>query len=373
MVIKGKAKVDGRTKNLVKRLSSHDIAVIDHTDIDELAAESLINCRPKAIINASSSITGRYPNAGPLKIIMAGVPLLDNAGQDVMQMIREGDEVVICGEDIFCRDVFVARAVLLTEEAVREKMAAAEDNVKQELAKFVDNTLDYARREKGLILGEYPAPPLKTRLKGRHAMIVVRGAGYQHDILTVKSYIDEIKPVLIGVDGGADALLELGYRPDIIVGDMDSVSDKALQCGAEIVVHAYPDGSAPGLARVKELGLDAVVFAAPGTSEDIAFLLAYEHGAELMVAVGTHSNMIDFLEKGRPGMASTFLVRLKVGSILVDAKGVSKLYRQGLKLKHVLQIFLAALLPIFVIVIMSPATRSFLKLLIMQVKLLLRI
>jgi uncharacterized membrane-anchored protein len=373
MEIKGKARVDHRTKNLVKRLRSHEIAVIDHEDIDELAAESLINCRPKAIINASSSITGRYPNAGPLNLIAAGVPLFDNAGQDVMQMICEGDEVVISGEDIYCRGVFVARAVLLTEQAVKEQMADAQENVKQELARFVDNTLDYARREKGLILDQYPAPKLRTKLKDRHAMIVVRGAGYQHDILAVKSYIDEIKPVLIGVDGGADALLELGYRPDLIVGDMDSVSDKALLSGAEIVVHAYTDGSAPGLARVKQLGLDAVVYAAPGTSEDIAFLLAYEHGAELMVAVGTHSNMIDFLEKGRPGMASTFLVRLKVGSILVDAKGVSKLYRQGLKLKHVAQIFLAALLPLFVIMIMSPATRGFLKLLIMQVKLFLRI
>jgi uncharacterized membrane-anchored protein len=252
-------------------------------------------------------------------------------------------------------------------------MEATKKNIKQELAKFVENTLDYARREQGLILGDYPVPRLRTKLQNRHALVVVRGQGYHEDIITIKSYIDEVKPVLIGVDGGADALLELGYRPDLIVGDMDSVSDEALLSGAEIVVHAYPDGRAPGLARIEKLGLPAVLFPAPGTSEDIALLLAYEKGAELIVAVGTHSNMIDFLEKGRSGMASTFLVRLKVGSILVDAKGVSKLYRQRLQPRHLAQIFLAAMLPLFVVVMVSPATRGFLKLLIMQIKLLLRI
>lgn len=373
MDIKGKAKVDKRTKNLVKRLCSHDIAVIDHADLDELAAETLLNSRPKAVINASSSITGRYPNAGPLNLIKAGVPLLDAAGSKVMQDIHDGDELLISGEEIICRGRWIARGTLLTESVVRGKMAAAAQNVKKELAKFVDNTLEYARKEQGLILGDYPVPLLQTKIRNRHALVVVRGAGFQEDILAVKSYIDEVKPVLIGVDGGADALLELGYRPDLIVGDMDSVSDKTLMSGAEIVVHAYPDGRAPGLERVEQLDLRAVVFPAPGTSEDIALLLAYDKGAELIVAVGTHSNMIDFLEKDRPGMASTFLVRLKVGSILVDAKGVSKLYRQRLRPKHVAQIFLAALLPLFVIMTVSPATRGFLKLLVMQVKLFLRI
>lgn len=373
MDIKGKAKVDKRTKDLVKRLRTHEIAFIDHADIDELAAETLINCRPRAVINASFSITGRYPNAGPLNLIKAGVPLLDAAGPQVMQEIRDGDEVVISGEEIYCQGRWIARATQLTESVVQEKMEAASHNVKQELANFVDNTLDYARKEQGLILGEYPVPYLRTKIRNRHALVVVRGAGFQDDILAVKSYIDEVKPVLIGVDGGADALLELGYQPDLIVGDMDSVSDKTLMSGAEIVVHAYTDGRAPGLGRVEQLGLEAVVFSAPGTSEDIALLLAYDNGAELIVAVGTHTNMIDFLEKGRPGMASTFLVRLKVGSILVDAKGVSKLYRQTLRFKYMAQIFLAAMLPLFVIVVVSPATRSFLKLLVMQVKLILRI
>jgi uncharacterized membrane-anchored protein len=233
MDIKGKAKVDARTKNLVKRLRSQDIAIIDHADLDELSAEALQNCRPKAVINASSSITGKYPNAGPLNLIKAGVPLLDAAGPKVMQDIEEGDEVLISGEEIICQGRWVARGTLLTESDVHRKMAAASLNLKSELSKFVDNTLEYARKEQGLILGEYPVPPLRTQIRNRHTLVVVRGAGYQEDILAVKSYIEEVKPVLIGVDGGADALLELGYRPDLIVGDMDSVSDEALLSGAE--------------------------------------------------------------------------------------------------------------------------------------------
>lgn len=373
MVIKGRARVDPKTKKLVKRLRPHEIAVIDHADLDEVAAESLLNCRPRAVINASPFITGRYPNVGPLTLLRAGVPLIDEAGPAVMEKIRDGDLIVITEDGIYLGGERIADSRFLTEEMALKKIAATKENLKNELAKFVENTLSYAQREQGLILGEYPVPQLRTKIKGKHVLVVVRGQGYYDDILAIRPYIEDIKPVLIGVDGGADALMELGYRPDIIVGDMDSVSDSTLLCGAEIVVHAYPDGTAPGLKRVQDLGLPAVLFPAPGTSEDIALLLAYEHGAELIVAVGTHSNMIDFLEKGRPGMASTFLVRLKVGSILVDAKGVSKLYRQKLRFRHLAEIFLAALIPLFVVAVVSPAIRNYIKLLIMQLKVLLRI
>jgi uncharacterized membrane-anchored protein len=159
-------------------------------------------------------------------------------------------------------------------------------------------------------------------------LVVVRGYDYREDLAVLRPYIREYRPILIGVDGGADALIEAGYRPDVIVGDMDSVSDHALRCGAEVVVHAYADGRAPGLQRVQDLGVAAVVFPAAGTSEDVALLLADEKGAELIVAVGTHATLVEFLDKGRQGMASTFLTRLRVGGKLVDAKGVSRLYRR---------------------------------------------
>ena len=247
----------------------------------------------------------------------------------------------------------------------------AEERLGEVLVRFVDNTLAYARKEVELIAGTVPVPPLKTRIEGRHALVVVRGFNYKEDLQAIRPYINEVRPVLIGVDGGADALREFGYRPDIVIGDMDSVSDQALREAKDVVVHAYPNGEAPGLKKVKELGIPAVTLPLPGTSEDVAMLLAYEKGARLIVAVGTHSNVLDFLEKGRRGMGSTFLVRLKVGAILVDAKGVSQLYRSRVKFRYLLQVVAAALLPFAAVVIISPSIRQLLRLIIIQFRVLL--
>jgi uncharacterized membrane-anchored protein len=208
--------------------------------------------------------------------------------------------------------------------------------------------MEYLRRERDLLLDGVGVPDIRTRLEGRHALVVVRGYDYRQDLATLRHYIREFRPVLVAVDGGADALLEEGLKPDLIVGDMDSVSDEALRCGAEIVVHAYRDGHAPGLARVQELGIDPVVFPAAGTSEDVALLLADDKGAQLIVAVGTHATLVEFLDKGRSGMASTFLTRLRVGGKLVDAKGVSRLYRRGVP-SHTLALLVVATLITFVV------------------------
>jgi uncharacterized membrane-anchored protein len=159
------------------------------------------------------------------------------------------------------------------------------------------------------------------------------------------------------VDGGADALLDFGLKPDMIIGDMDSVTTEALLTGAELVVHAYPGGDAPGLERLEALGLASTTFEAPGTSEDIAMLVAYEHGAQLIVAVGTHANVIEFLDKGRKGMASTFLTRLRVGPVLVDAKGVSRLYRGRVRRIDLTMLVLAALVTMAIVIWLSEPMR----------------
>jgi uncharacterized membrane-anchored protein len=203
--------------------------------------------------------------------------------------------------------------------------------------------MEYLKQERELLLDGVGVPEISTKIAGRHCLIVVRGYDYKADLDVLRPYIREFKPVLIGVDGGADALVEAGHTPDLIIGDMDSVSDDVLRCGAEVVVHAYPDGRAPGLARVNQLGIPAITFPAAATSEDIAMLLADEKGASLMVAVGTHATLVEFLDKGRGGMASTFLTRLKVGGKLVDAKGVSRLYRQDLSTSSLLLLVLSAI------------------------------
>lgn len=370
-VIKGRARVDRRTKNLVKRLQPHEIAVIAHEGIDRLAAEGLVAARVKAVINALPSISRDYPNSGPRLILDAGITLIDNVGPAILDTVQEGDELEIVGDRVYRHGVRIAEGTLLTPELVQKGMDEARARMDQVLERFVENTLTYARQEVGLVAGHLPMPALVTSFRGRHALVVVRGHNYREDLLTIQSYIKEVRPVLIGVDGGADALLEFGFKPDIVIGDMDSVSDQALRQAREIVVHAYPDGRAPGLERVQRLGLPAKIFPATGTSEDIAMLLAYEKGAALIVAVGTHSNMLDFLEKGRKGMASTFLVRLKIGSALVDARGVSQLYRNPVRPRHIAQIVLAALLPVAVVVALSPPIRELLYLLYIQIRILL--
>ena len=341
----GPARVDRRTKDLTKRLRPGDIAVIDHQDLDRVSAEALVACRPAAVVNASPSISGRYPNLGPEILVAAGIPLLDAAGPAVMAL-KDGTELTLEDGAVRTEEGVVATATVLDNAAVQDAMTEARAGLSDQLEAFAENTMDYLRKERELLFDGVGVPDIRTDLDGRHALIVVRGYSYKEDLETLRHYIREYKPVLIGVDGGADALIEARHRPDLIVGDMDSVSDDALRCGAEIVVHAYRDGRAPGLERVRALGVEPVVFPATGTSEDVAMLLADDKGAQLIVAVGTHVTLVEFLDKGRSGMASTFLTRLRVGGKLVDAKGVSRLYRariSGLSLVLMLAVGLFAL------------------------------
>ncbi|KGN36114.1 putative cytokinetic ring protein SteA [Knoellia subterranea] len=324
--VSGTARVDPRTKDLTKRLKPGDVAVINHVDIDKVSAEALVACRPSAVVNAAASISGRYPNLGPEILLGAGIPLLDEVGEAAMQ-IAEGTQVHLEGNELRAGDTVLATGTLLDSEGVTESMADARAGLNNQLEAFAANTMEYLKQERALLLDGVGVPDIKTDLEGRHVLIVVRGYHYKEDLQMLRSYIREYKPILIGVDGGADAIVEARHKPDLIVGDMDSVSDATLKCGAEVVVHAYRNGNAPGLERVRDLGVEPVVFPATGTSEDVAMLLADDKGATLIVAVGTHATLIEFLDKGRAGMASTFLTRLRVGGKLVDAKGVSRLYR----------------------------------------------
>lgn len=327
----GVARVDARTKNLTKRLQPGDIAVIDHLDLDTVAAEALVAQRPAAVVNAVASTSGRYPNLGPQILLAAGIPLVDGVGREVMVKVEEGDVVQVEGAQLRLvgqqGDEVVVTGVRQTDETVAASMELARAGLAVQMEAFAANTMEFLRKERDLLLDGVGVPDIVTRLDGRHVLVVVRGYHYKEDLQALRSYVREYRPVIIGVDGGADAVLEVGLTPHLIVGDMDSVSDRALACGAEIVVHAYRDGRAPGLERVERLGIEPVVFPAAGTSEDIAMLLADDKGAELIVAVGSHATLVEFLDKGREGMASTFLTRLRIGGKLIDAKGVSRLYR----------------------------------------------
>jgi uncharacterized membrane-anchored protein len=357
--VTGVARLDRRTKSLTKRLQSGEIAVIDHVDLDRVSAEALVACGAAAVVNVAPSISGRYPNLGPQILVEAGIPLVDDVGPEVFAKVAEGEVVRLHDGVLYRDDEVIAKGIEQTAESLEVALTEAKAGLSDQIEAFAANTMEYIKRERELLIDGVGVPEIRTRLAGRHALIVVRGYHYREDIATLRPYLREYRPVLIGVDGGADALIEAGYRPDLIVGDMDSVSDDALTCGAELVVHAYKDGRAPGLKRVHELGRDAVIFPAAATSEDIAMLLADDKGATLIVAVGSHANMVEFLDKGRAGMASTFLTRMRVGSKLVDAKGVSRLYRSQISLSSLLLLVLSTLITIIVALAVSPAADVF--------------
>jgi uncharacterized membrane-anchored protein len=359
--ISGVARLDRRTGRLAGRLNHGDVAIIDHVDLDRVTAEALIAARPAAIVNVQPSISGRYPNLGPELIVASGIALLDNVGPEIFGAVKEGTKIRVDGDLVFVGELPVAKGTGQDAHTVAALMTEAEAGMSAQLEAFAVDTAQYLGRERELLLDGVGVPAVRTGFAGRHALVVVRGYDHERDLRSLKHYIREFKPVLIGVDGGADALLRAGHKPHVIVGDMDAVSDAALGCGAEVVVHAYPDGRAPGLLRVQDLGIEAVTFPTSATSEDLAMLLADDKGAELIVAVGTHATLTEFLDKGRAGMASTFLTRLRVGGKLVDAKGAAQLYRTRISSAALLLLVVAALAAVIAALAVSDPGQAYLQ------------
>jgi uncharacterized membrane-anchored protein len=357
-----------RTKHLVKRLSSDEIAVIDHADLDRIAAEDLVAIGVRAVLNNSPSSSGRYPNVGPLLLARAGVPLVDFAGVDLFELLADGEVVALAGSRLLRGGEQLGSGERLSEAETEARLSAQRERIDRALAEFATNTIEHVRGESELLTGEIDFPPISTRFRDRHTLIVVRGPDYREDLAALGAYIRDVHPLIVAVDGGADAVLEAGFKPDVILGDMDSASDAALKGEAELIVHAYPDGRAPGCERLERLGLEHVVVPASGTSQDVAMLLAHERGARLIVTVGAHFNLIEFLDKNRAGMSSTFLTRLRVGATLVDAKGVSRLYRPGIGPAGA-AIFLATFVLLLVIVLVaSPALDNVTELLWLKIQ-----
>ena len=353
------ARVDRRTKNLIPRLRSGDIAVIHHEDLDRVAAQGLVSARVSAVLNASQSLSGKYPAQGALVLLKSGIPLIDGIGVSAFNSIREGEAVTVIKDKVFFGDRQVGKGLRPTIVELEHRLELAREAVREQLGEFAANTLQYLADEPELITDDLELPDIKSSLAQRQVLVVVRGIDYREDLSTLKrsGYVSEMRPVLIGVDGGADALLEVGLTPDLILGDFDSVSREALDCGAQLLVHAYPGGVAPGATRLERLGFDYAVVEGVGTSEDIAMRIAFEESAELIVLVGSHTSMADFFDKGRRGMASTFLTRMKVSSILVDAKGVGRLYRTQVRKRDLALLVLSAIFTLVVIAVVTEPVR----------------
>jgi uncharacterized membrane-anchored protein len=366
--IHGTARLGRKTKDLVKRLGAADIAVIDHTNIDRIAAEELIATGVRAVINTSDSSNGRYPNSGPLLLTEAGITVIDAPRSALFEVLRDGDPLTIEGRTILSGGEEILTGRVLEAGELAEQLERQRSEIDAALADFAENTVSRVRDEGDLLVGRIDFPATRVSFRDRHVLIVVRGHRHRRDLQALRAYIRDVKPLLVGVDGGADALLEAGKTPDVILGDMDSASDAALRCGAELIVHAYPDGAAPGRERLLGLGLEHTVVPAPGTSQDVAMLLASEKGASLIVSVGTHFNLIEFLDKDREGMSSTFLTRLRIGENLVDAKGVSRLYNPGLELGYVALFGIAFAALLVIVIVTSPALDDLVQLIWLKIK-----
>ncbi|MDP7067558.1 MAG: putative cytokinetic ring protein SteA [Acidimicrobiales bacterium] len=361
--LRAKVRVDRRTKNLIPRLQRGEIAVIDHEDLDRVAAEGLVAARVGAVVNASHSLSGKYPAQGALTLLQSGIPVIDGIGASAFNRIREGDTVSVVNNRVLLDEQAVCTGNVLKLEEVEAKLELAREAIRGQLGDFAANTLHYLANEPELVTDDLDLPDLSIDLAQRQVLVVVRGIDYREDLSTLKrsGYVSEMRPVLIGVDGGADALLEVGLTPDLIVGDFDSVSRDALTSGAQLLVHAYPGGEAPGSTRLDRLGVDYGVVEGLGTSEDIAMRIAFEKRAELIVLVGSHTSMADFFDKGRRGMASTFLTRMKVSSILVDAKGVGRLYRTQVRKRDLGLLILSAIFTLVVIAVVTEPVRLLLR------------
>jgi uncharacterized membrane-anchored protein len=366
--IEGTARLGERTKHLVKRLRPGDIAIIDHVNIDRIAAEELIGAGAAAVLNASPSSNGKYPNAGPLMLTRAGIRVVDAPGAGLFELLHDGDRVVIDGGTVRVADQEVLRGRVLSEPELELALVEQRQRIDEALAEFAENTVAHVRQETDLLTGNIDFPPIRASFRDRQVLIVVRGDRHRRDLKALRAYIRDVRPLIVAVDGGADGVIEAGLKPDVILGDMDSASDQALRCGAELIVHAYPDGRAPGCARLIEAGLPHTVVPAAGTSEDVAMLMAFEKGAALIVSVGAHFNLIEFLDRKRGGMSSTFLTRLRIGERLVDAKGVSRLYKPSSALAPVAMFGVAFLVLLTILIITSPALNDVFNLIWLKIR-----
>ncbi len=369
--VTGPARLSRRTKLLVKHLARGDVAVIDHRDIDRVSAEELVAGGAAAVLNCAPSSSGTYPNMGPQILVEAGVHLVDLPDDGLFGELTGGESVTVSDGRVLLGERVLAEGEVQDLAGVRAETEARRREVGEALERFANNTIEHMREERELLAGRIEMPRFRTDFRDRSALVVVRGVDYQRDLRALRPFIRDMRPVIVAVDGAAEAVIEAGLRPDMIVGDMDSAGETSLCCGAELVVHSYPDGRAPGRAYLERLGLSFELVPAPGTSQDVAMLIAAEKGARLIVSVGSQFNLVEFLDRNRKGMSSTFLTRLRIGEILVDAKGVGRLYHPRPGLTPLLVVIAAGVVALIAVIALTPALRDVAELLWLKLELLL--
>jgi uncharacterized membrane-anchored protein len=354
--LSGVARVDRRTEGLLRRVKAGEIAVLDQIDLDRATADALVAKGVAAVVNASPSISGRFPNLGPEVLVAAGIALVDSVGPEALHTIKDGSRIRLHDGVIYAGELRLAEGVFQDADSVADALVEAKSGLTHQLEAFAANTIEFMRQERALLLDGAGVPEVDVELANRQVLVVAAGFDHAAELARLKNYIREYRPVLVGVGAGADALMAAGHTPQLIVGDPAEVSTEALTCGADLVVPAFADGHAPGLHRVQDLGAGAVTFPSTANPEDLALLLAAHHGAALVVTVGLSANMAEFLDRGRAGSnASTFLTRLQLGGALVDSRVIATLYRSRISMGAILLMIAAAVIAVLAALLVSDA------------------
>lgn len=360
--VTGVARVSRRSDALLGKVGAGDVVVIDHIDLDRATADALVKGGVLAVVNAAPSISGRYPNLGPEILVNSGVILIDEVGDRVFSRLKDGAKVRLDEGTVYVGEEPVATGVEHTPESVADLLIEAKAGMAAQLEAFAANAIEYMKRERSLLLDGVGIPQISTSIAGKQVLVVAASAETAAELKSLRKYISDYHPVLVGVDGGADALREAGYKPHLIVGNPDIIGPEALQSGAEVVIPADVDGHAPGLERLQDLGLGAVTFPATGTSEDLALLLTDACEASLIVTVGMHATLTDLLDRGRGGAASTFLVRMRVSNKIVEGPAVARLYKARISWWVVALLVISAAIAIAAALILSDVSGTYLDL-----------
>lgn len=354
--LSGVARVDSRTEDLLRRLKAGEIAVLDQVDLDRATADALVAAKVAAVVNASPSISGRFPNLGPEILVDHGITLVDAVGPDALHAIKDGSKIRLHEGVVYAGQLRLAQGVHQDVDSVADSLVEAKSGLAHQLEAFAANTIEFMRQERALLLDGAGVPPVDVELSHRQVLVVAAGYDHAGQLRRLRDYIREYRPVLVGVGAGADALIAAGHKPALIVGDPGEVSSEALTSGAELVVPAFADGHAPGLHRAQDLGIRSVTFPSSANPEDLALLLAAHHGASMIVTVGLTATMAEFLDRGRSGSnASTFLTRLQLGGSLVDGRVIAALYRSRISVGAILLLIAAVVVAVGAALFVSAA------------------
>ncbi len=354
--VHGTARVDRRISVLLPRLRPGDVAVIDVLDLDRPTAQALADARVAAVVDASDLISGRYPNLGPEVLAKAGVMLVDGVGSAGLAAIKDGATVRVHEGVVHVGDRSAATGRVLDQATINEALGAARQGMISQLQSFTHNSSEFLRREQDLLLHGIGLPTLHTSMKGRPVVVVSDARELAARRKDLKPFLREQKPVLIGVDAGADALLAAGHQPHVVVvtAAEEPPSAKAVRAAQDVVMVVEPGATTAGAERLERLGARPLRLETTATAQDAALLLADAAEARVVVAVGSRATLEEFLDRGRSGLASTYLTRLKVGTRVVDAEAVPTLYSGRVRPRHVLLALLLCVIAVAAAIATTP-------------------